>query len=301
MTRRGAWARRRLVARALGLEQCEERWLPSAIGLASAPPSEGPTVAVPQVPALVSLISAATPGSRLDAYDISPFIPGAGGIASGLAGPTTITAPGSLLDRLVLPLVGTAKTVRPSGSMAMDTGFVDALNLANEGPMRVPAASLTTTSTVAANDFESNASGVQAGPGSMNADIAAGGEIVSKAELAPTSGANDAQPGVFPGVSFVATSIPGLAAAASLAGSSGAIVTVGQVGGFSLVNDSSGVAVAVSPPPAPLLPLSVAQQLTLGFSGQVSIAWSVVGGNVLAVDGERHDDRGVSQSSLYRD
>ena len=165
MTRRGAWARRRLVVRALGLEQCEDRWLPSAIGLASAPPSEGPTVAVPPVPALVSLISAATPGSRLDGYDISPFIPGAGGIASGLAGPTTITAPGSLLDRLVLPLVGTAKTVRPSGSMAMDTGFVDALNLANEGPMRVPAASLTATSTVAANDFGSNASGVQAGPG----------------------------------------------------------------------------------------------------------------------------------------
>ena len=90
---------------------------------------------------------------------------------------------------------------------------------------------------------------------------------------------------MFPGVSFVATSIPGLAAAASLAGSSGAIVTVGQAGGFFLGNDSSGVAVAVSPPPVPLLPLSVAQQLTLGFSGQVSIAWSVVGGNILAVDG----------------
>src|SRR5262245_14266438 len=123
MTRRGACAPRRLLARTLSVERFEERWLLCTIGPALDPPGKGWAVATSPIAPFVSQISARALTPPPAANGIGEMVPVDGGAGFGLVGRAPVTAPPSpLLDHLVAPLVGIAKPVGPSGSIALATG-----------------------------------------------------------------------------------------------------------------------------------------------------------------------------------
>ncbi len=150
MTRGGACVPRRLVARALGVERFEERWLLSTVGPASGPPQGAWVFPTSPIPALVSWLPVAAPGSWGVPDGIGEPSSVGGGMAPALAVRATVTAPASPPpDNSALPLVGTASAVGANGSMLMaTTGFPDALDLAAEGPFPAPGTAPTTTPTI---------------------------------------------------------------------------------------------------------------------------------------------------------
>ncbi len=288
MTRGGACVPRRLVARALGVERFEERWLLSTVGPASGPPQGGWVFPTSPIPALVSRLPVAALGSQGAPDGIGEPQSVDGGMAPALAVRATVTAPASPPpDNLALPLVGAATAVGPNGSMLMaTTGFPDALDLAVEGAFPAPGTAPTTTPTIQVDDSTTDAYDALATDGATRAGVATNADFATIADIATIPGANNPPGEVFPPVSL--DDIPGPAAAvvASFAGSGGTVVTAEQAGGSTLASDLSGVSVAVPRLAGPLLPTSVAALFPVGVYGQTNITFSAAGGgNVLQVGG----------------
>jgi hypothetical protein len=197
------------------------------------------------------------------------------GLASGLTGRATVTAPASPLpDNPVLPLVSASKAVASNGSMVTAAGFSDALDLAIEGVFSTPGTAPMTTPTIRVSGSGTNGSGA---PIIDGAGVATNAGYATIAGLASPSGADGPPAEVLPGVSLIDTPGSTVVAAAPLAGAGGTIFTAKQVGGSFLADAPPGVSVAVAPLAG--LPLAnVAALLTTGIGGQVDVAFSAAGG-----------------------
>jgi hypothetical protein len=234
---------------------------------------------------LVSQISAAVPASPPAADTIKEITPVDGGMGSWLAGGATVIAPAPQPpDPLVVPLVGTAKAVGPTGPMVMAAGFSESLDVAVERVVSVSGTGLRTTREVGGNDSGTNASAAPAGAGAMEMTGPTNAELARIGSIAMTSGPNEPPvmlPPMGPPVDF-----PGPAAAASLAGSGGMFVATEQEGASSSADGPQGVQVTMSYVAVPLLPAGILALLPMGIIGHANFTFGAVGGgNGLPVEG----------------